>query len=195
MTRNSEYDFKFKDYAPFIFRRIRELFHLDPSEYLLSLTGKYLLSEVATAGKSGSFFYYSRDYRFIIKTINHSEHRFLLFMLENYYRHVKANPHTLLSRIFGLHRVKLPRNKKIHFVVMGNVFPSHKDVHQVYDLKGSSIGRSIPEEQALCNPRAVMKDLNWIERGNFYFTKEKNYTMAQKRVSCYVCRCKEMSSF
>jgi 1-phosphatidylinositol-4-phosphate 5-kinase len=174
LTPKSEYDFKFKDYAPFIFRSIRDFFHVDPTEYLLSLTGKYLLGELASSGKSGSFFYYSRDYRFIIKTIHHSEHTFLLSILQNYYEHVKSNPHTLLTRIFGLHRVKRPGNKKIHFVVMGNVFPSNKDIHEVYDLKGSIIGRSIPEDEALDNPRAVMKDLNWINRSkNLRFGPEK----------------------
>jgi 1-phosphatidylinositol-4-phosphate 5-kinase len=164
LTPSSSYDFKFKDYAPWVFRLIRNLFHVDPAEYLLSLTGKYVLSEIVSSGKSGAFFYYSQDYRFIIKTIHHSEHYFILRILRHYYDHVKNNPHTLLSRIFGLHRVKLPGNKKIHFVVMGNVFPPNKDIHEVYDLKGSLFGRKISEEKVLQNPRAVMKDLNWLER-------------------------------
>jgi 1-phosphatidylinositol-4-phosphate 5-kinase len=135
---------------------------VDPADYLVSLTGKYVLSELVSAGKSGSFFYYSQDYRFIIKTIHHSEHKFILEVLKEYYEHIKNNPHTLLSRIFGLHRVKLPGNRKIHFVVMGNVFPPNKDIHEIYDLKGSLVGRSIPDEEAKSNPRAVMKDLNWL---------------------------------
>lgn len=55
LTPTSEYDFKFKDYCPLIFRRIREFFHVDSSEYLLSLTGKYLLGESPTSGKSGRY--------------------------------------------------------------------------------------------------------------------------------------------
>lgn len=164
MTPSSKYDFKFKDYCPWVFRLIREAFHVDPAYYLLSLTGKYVLSELISSGKSGSFFYYSSDYRFIIKTIHHSEHKYILKSLRQYYNHIKENPHTLLSRIFGLHRVKLPGNRKIHFVVMGNVFPANKDIHEVYDLKGSLFGRKISEEEAKSNPRAVMKDLNWMER-------------------------------
>ncbi|KAI8913417.1 hypothetical protein EDD86DRAFT_200509 [Gorgonomyces haynaldii] len=164
LTPKSKYDFKFKDYCPTIFRRVREAFHVDASEYLLSLTGKYILSEFGSPGKSGSFFYYSRDYRFIIKTIRHSEHQFLLSILKDYYEHVKSNPHTLLTRIFGVHRVKQPGNRKIHFVVMGNVFPSNKDIHEVYDLKGSLLGRNITQQEIDESPRAVMKDLNWLER-------------------------------
>ncbi|KAJ3036745.1 Phosphatidylinositol-4-phosphate 5-kinase [Rhizophlyctis rosea] len=164
LTPSSKYDFKFKDYAPWVFRMIRESFHVDPAEYLLSLTGKYVLSELGSPGKSGSFFYYSQDYRFIIKTIHHSEHKFMRKILKHYYHHICHNPHTLLSRIFGLHRVKLPGNRKIHFVVMGNVFPANKDIHETYDLKGSLVGRELPEEEAKTNPRAVLKDLNWLKR-------------------------------
>ncbi|KNZ72480.1 Phosphatidylinositol-4-phosphate 5-kinase its3 [Termitomyces sp. J132] len=166
LTPSAKYDFKFKDYAPCVFRSLREdYFHLDPADYLLSLTSKYILSELGSPGKSGSFFYFSRDYRFIIKTIHHAEHLYLLRILPEYYEHVKANPHTLLSRFYGLHRVKLPRGRKIHFVIMNNIFPPHRDIHETYDLKGSTVGREYPEGKAEQNPRAVLKDLNWINRG------------------------------
>ncbi|KAI0800032.1 SAICAR synthase-like protein [Fomes fomentarius] len=165
LTPSAKYDFKFKDYAPWVFRELREdYFHLDPADYLLSLTAKYILSELGSPGKSGSFFYFSCDYRFIIKTIHYAEHKFLRRILKQYYEHVKNNPHTLLSRFYGLHRVKLPHGRKIHFVIMNNLFPAHKDIHETYDLKGSTVGREYPEEKAAQNPRAVLKDLNWINR-------------------------------
>ena len=165
LTPTAKYDFKFKDYAPWVFRELREHFHLDAADYLLSLTSKYILSELGSPGKSGSFFYFSRDYRFIIKTIRHQEHKFLLRILKDYHEHVKANPHTLLSRFYGLHRVKLPQGRKIHFVIMNNLFPPHRDIHETYDLKGSSIGREYPEEKAATKKGAVLKDLNWLKRG------------------------------
>jgi len=68
-------------------------------------------------------------------------------------------------RFYGLHRVKLPRGPKIHFVIMNNLFPAHRDIHETYDLKGSTVGRILPESRLEENPGAVMKDLNWIERG------------------------------
>lgn len=79
----SKYSFKFKDYAPWAFRHVREAFKIDTNDYLssiqtclayrslLGLTGKYVLSELCSPGKSGSFFYFSRDYRFIIKVFRH----------------------------------------------------------------------------------------------------------------------------
>ena len=46
------------------------------------------------------------------------------------------NPNSLLTRFFGLHRVKTSLNpRRIYFVVMGNIFPPNKDIHEIYDLK------------------------------------------------------------
>ncbi|KAI2635739.1 SAICAR synthase-like protein [Hypomontagnella submonticulosa] len=164
LVPSAKYDFKFKDYAPWVFRHLRALFGLDPADYLMSLTGKYILSELGSPGKSGSFFYFSRDYKYIIKTIHHAEHKFLRKILKDYFEHVTNNPHTLLSQFYGLHRVKMPYGKKIHFVVMNNLFPPHRDIHTTFDLKGSTVGRDYREEDLEKNPRATLKDLNWLRR-------------------------------
>jgi 1-phosphatidylinositol-4-phosphate 5-kinase len=47
---------------------------------------------------------------------------------------------------------------------MNNLFPPHKDVHETYDLKGSTIGREYPEEKAREKSGAVLKDNNWLNR-------------------------------
>ncbi|KAJ3193844.1 Phosphatidylinositol-4-phosphate 5-kinase, partial [Entophlyctis luteolus] len=163
MMPKATYDFKFKDYAPWVFRQIRSTFLIEASDYLLSLTGKYVLSEVSSSGKSGSFFYFSQDYRFIIKTISKAEHKFFRRILNSYADHVRTNPNTLLSRILGLHRVKLVGGQKIRFVVMGNVYPANRDIHESYDLKGSLVGRIVREEDV--KPTTTFKDLNFLKRG------------------------------
>ncbi|ORY83895.1 hypothetical protein BCR37DRAFT_392344 [Protomyces lactucae-debilis] len=162
LTPSARYDFKFKDYAPWVFRHLRAEFCIDPADYLMSLTGKYILSELGSPGKSGSFFYFSRDYRFIIKTLHHAEHKFLRRILRQYYDHVKKYPNTMISQFYGLHRVKTSFGKKIHFVVMNNLFPPHMDIHATYDLKGSTVGRIFSEESKKKNPRGTLKDLNWL---------------------------------
>ena len=164
LTPSAKYDFKFKDYAPWVFRHLRTIFGLDPADYLMSLTSKYILSELGSPGKSGSFFYFSRDYKYIIKTIHHAEHKLMRKILRDYYTHVVANPNTLISQIYGLHRVKIPYGRKIHFMVMNNLFPPHRDIHQTFDLKGSTVGRDFREEELEENPRATLKDLNWLRR-------------------------------
>ncbi|RLV83074.1 putative phosphatidylinositol 4-phosphate 5-kinase [Meyerozyma sp. JA9] len=171
LTPSSKYDFKFKDYNPAVFRELRTMFGIDPADYLVSITGKYILSELGSPGKSGSFFYFSRDYRFIIKTVHHSEHKQLRKVLHEYYNHVKENPNTLISQFYGLHRVKMSFGsgyRKVHFVVMNNLFPPHRNIHLKYDLKGSTWGRitRIPEECLRTGDlsQLTLKDLNWLER-------------------------------
>ncbi|KAF2267618.1 SAICAR synthase-like protein [Lojkania enalia] len=184
LTPSAKYDFKFKDYAPWVFRRLRTIFRLDPADYLVSLTSKYILSELGSPGKSGSFFYFSRDYKYIIKTIHHAEHKFLRKILKEYYNHVQENPNTLLSQFYGLHRVKMPFGRKIHFVVMNNLFPPHRDIHRTFDLKGSTIGRDFKEEELEKNPRATLKDLNWLRRNlhlEFGPTKKKAFIEQMQR--------------
>ena len=164
LTPSAKYDFKFKDYAPSVFRRLRAKFQLDPADYLVSLTSKYILSELGSPGKSGSFFYFSRDYKYIIKTIHHAEHKLLRRILRDYYQHIENNPNTLISQFYGLHRVKMAYGRKIHFVVMNNLFPPHRDIHHMFDLKGSTVGRDFREDDLDKNPRATLKDLNWLRR-------------------------------
>ncbi|CAL8577840.1 Phosphatidylinositol-4-phosphate 5-kinase [Xanthoria parietina] len=181
LTPSAKYDFKFKDYAPWVFRHIRAHFKLDPADYLVSLTSKYILSELGSPGKSGSFFYFSRDYKYIIKTIHHAEHKLLRKILREYYAHIDKYPNTLLSQFYGLHRVKIPYGRKIHFVVMNNLFPPHRDIHQTFDLKGSTIGRDFKEEDLEKNPRATLKDLNWLRRNyHFEFGAEKKNVFVEQ---------------
>lgn len=150
---------------------------LDPADYLMSLTSKYILSELGSPGKSGSFFYFSRDYKYIIKTIHHAEHKLLRRILRDYYAHIEKYPNTLISQFYGLHRVKIPYGRKIHFVIMNNLFPPHRDIHQMFDLKGSTVGRDFKEEDLENNPRATLKDLNWLRR-NYHF----EFGPAKKRI-------------
>jgi 1-phosphatidylinositol-4-phosphate 5-kinase len=61
---------------------------------------------------------------------------------------------------------------------MNDLFPEPRDIHETYDLKGSTAGRLLPESKLQDNPGAVMKDLNWIQRGRVlevrtYFTEKR----------------------
>ncbi|SCU96670.1 LAFA_0G07492g1_1 [Lachancea sp. 'fantastica'] len=175
LTPSSQYAFKFKDYCPEVFRELRALFGLDPADYLMSLTSKYILSELNSPGKSGSFFYFSRDYKYIIKTIHHAEHLHLRRTLKDYYTHIKENPDTLVSQFYGLHRVKMPisfkskiKHRKIYFLVMNNLFPPHLEIHTTFDLKGSTWGRYTKVDDSKSSEqdethRPVLKDLNWLQ--------------------------------
>ena len=77
-------DFKFKVYAPIAFRYFRDLFGIQPDDFLLSLCNEPL-RELSNPGASGSVFYLTNDDNFIIKTVQHKEAEFLLKLLPGYY--------------------------------------------------------------------------------------------------------------
>jgi 1-phosphatidylinositol-4-phosphate 5-kinase len=104
-------DFRWKDYCPMLFRKLRSLFVVDPGEYMLSICGEQALRELSSPGKSGALFYISHDDRFLIKTMRRNEMKTFLKMLPEYYEHIQSNPHTLVTKFYGLYRIQMHGRK------------------------------------------------------------------------------------
>ncbi|XP_061367566.1 phosphatidylinositol 4-phosphate 5-kinase 5-like [Gastrolobium bilobum] len=155
-------DFKWKDYCPVVFRALRKLFHVDPADYMLSICGNDALRELCSPGKSGSFFYLTNDDRYMIKTMKKAEVKALLRMLPAYYDHFRNYENTLLTKYYGLHCVKLTGaiQKKVRFIIMGNLFCSEYSTHRRYDLKGSSLGRITDKPETEISETTILKDLD-----------------------------------
>ncbi|CAN1752628.1 Phosphatidylinositol 4-phosphate 5-kinase 4 [Linum perenne] len=164
-------EFKWKDYCPLVFRSLRKLFNVDPADYMLSICGNEALRELSSPGKSGSFFYLTNDDRYMIKTMKKAEVKVLIRMLAAYYNHVRAFENTLVIRFYGLHCVKLtgPAQKKVRFIIMGNLFVSEYVIHRRFDLKGSSLGRITDKPESDINANTILKDLDL----NFIFKLQK----------------------
>ncbi|KAG5421365.1 hypothetical protein I9W82_000455 [Candida metapsilosis] len=165
ITPASNYDFRFYDYAPQVFRWLRDQFNIDQANYLISITGQLIVSQIKSEGKSGSFFYFSKDKVYIIKTLRYNEFKFLQQILASYVDHVGKNKDTLISQFYGLHRVKVRTSKgksrTHHFVIMNNLFPPNAILSQTYDLKGSTSGRYTPITKGVKNH--TLKDNNFLE--------------------------------
>ena len=86
MKEGEKYDFEFKDYAPNVFKKIRENSNINCDDYVKSISDKFMLLELSSPGKSGSFFYFSPDYRYLIKTVKYNEHHHFFKNLEKYYK-------------------------------------------------------------------------------------------------------------
>ncbi|GLT25748.1 hypothetical protein SLA2020_008580 [Shorea laevis] len=151
-------DFKWKDYCPMVFRNLREMFKIDAADYMMSICGNDALRELSSPGKSGSVFFLSQDDRFMIKTLRKSEVKVLLRMLPNYHYHVRSYDNTLITKFFGLHRIKPSSGQKFRFVVMGNMFCTELRIHRRFDLKGSSLGRSADKVEI--DENTILKDLD-----------------------------------
>ncbi|BFG20454.1 phosphatidylinositol 4-phosphate 5-kinase 6 isoform X2 [Prunus yedoensis var. nudiflora] len=164
-------DFKWKDYCPVVFRTLRKLFKVDPADYMISICGNDALRELSSPGKSGSFFYLTNDDRYMIKTMKKAEVKVLLRMLPAYYNHVRAFENTLVTKFYGLHCVKLTgtAQKKVRFVIMGNLFCSEYAIHRRFDLKGSSLGRTTDKPESEVDATTTLKDLDL----NYVFRLQK----------------------
>jgi 1-phosphatidylinositol-4-phosphate 5-kinase len=149
----SKYEFKvslkeyattppFVDYAPEAFRVLRHKLGIKDVDYIRSIKGnKNVMVEKFTEGRSGSFFYFSEDGKFLVKTLSSSESQFLLSKLHHFVEYVTSNKDSLLTRFLGLHNITL-YNLSIDFVVMQNVFQTSLKISDRYDLKGSNIDRN-----------------------------------------------------
>jgi 1-phosphatidylinositol-4-phosphate 5-kinase len=194
-------DFRWKDYCPLVFRTLRKLFDVDPGDYMLSICGDDALLELSSPGKSGSFFYFTNDDKYMIKTMKKAEvkvssilpclanleeiqhfllhlylfsyDQVLLRMLPAYYKHVRSFDNTLVTKFFGLHCVKITGaiQKKVRFVIMGNLFCSNYSIHRRFDLKGSSHGRTTDKPIDQIDETTTLKDLDL----NFIFRLEGSW--------------------
>lgn len=61
---------------------MRELFQVDPADYMLAICGNDALRELSSPGKSGSFFYLTQDDRFMIKTVKKSEVKVSFYLFD-----------------------------------------------------------------------------------------------------------------
>ncbi|XP_073276230.1 phosphatidylinositol 4-phosphate 5-kinase 1-like [Primulina huaijiensis] len=164
-------EFRWKDYCPVVFRHLRELFEVDPADYMLAICGNDALRELSSPGKSGSFFYLTQDDRFIIKTVKKSEAKVLVKMLPSYYQHVCRYENSLVTKFYGVHCVKPVGGVKTRFIVMGNLFCSEYRIHRRFDLKGSSHGRTTDKRQEEIDETTTLKDLDL----NFVFRLQTNW--------------------
>ncbi|KAF1327280.1 Phosphatidylinositol-4-phosphate-5-kinase, partial [Globisporangium splendens] len=159
-----QHPFKFKDYAPDIFRQIRRRFYIDSADYMVTLCGEFNFIEFMSNSKSGQFFFYSHDGRFMIKTQTKDESKFLRRILPHYYKFVMENPNTLITRFYGMHRVKMHHlRRKMHFIIMASVFDTPLEIHGRFDLKGSKIGRRATQKER--NSNSVLKDMDLLDSG------------------------------
>ncbi|XP_058824664.1 phosphatidylinositol 4-phosphate 5-kinase type-1 gamma isoform X7 [Topomyia yanbarensis] len=153
-------EFKFKIYAPIAFRYFRDLFGIQPDDFMMSMCSAPL-RELSNPGASGSIFYLTDDDEFIIKTVMHKEGEFLQKLLPGYYMNLNQNPRTLLPKFFGLYCYQC-NSKNVRLVAMNNLLPSYVKMHLKYDLKGSTYKRKANKvERSKSSP--TYKDLDFME--------------------------------
>lgn len=141
--------FEIKAYAPRAFHGLRTHFGVSEAEYMEALGGGALLAEQYTNTKPGELFAFTANYRFLVRTLSKSQAHFLARELGSYVSHQRAHRLSLLARFFGLYRVQRQgAPSPMYAVVMGNVFPAERPLHERYDLRGPTLSPSSPSSAA-----------------------------------------------
>ena len=159
--RNRKYwfeNYQFKAYAPLVFARIRSHFGIDKQLFLHSICGNFSYLEFLSNAKSGSFFFFSHDGRYLIKTLTLDECHFLQSMLPKYYHYLTNNPHSFLTHFYGLYRLTTQTGQQIYFSIMKSILDTPLKIQHTYDLKGSTLGRKAKPNET------VMKDLDILKQ-------------------------------
>ena len=177
--------FKFKDYAPMAFAYIRRMFGVNEFDFLLSVCGNANFIEFISNAKSGQFFFYSSDGKYMIKTMTNAESKFLRrskylggtlavernecfssmclaasVVLPHYFMHCSHYPNTLITKFLGMYRVKLYHlRRNVKFVIMNSVYYTDKYLQTFYDLKGSDVGRDAKPGQDVLKDNDLRKKL------------------------------------
>lgn len=154
---------------PYVFAKIRDNDRITNTMIKKSLSPEFNREQAFNAGegqgKSGSFFFFSHDHRFIIKTMNDDEFKKFNWMIEDYLDHMIDNSHSLIARIYGVYTVKKESMHGIHCMLMGNSNKLHDDgdhLKYIFDLKGSLINRHVMMRIKNHKPSRVLKDINLL---------------------------------
>jgi 1-phosphatidylinositol-4-phosphate 5-kinase len=96
-------------HAPLFFQSILESNDITLDSLMTSLNPKTNRDSVFRAGEgagaSGSFFFFSKDKRFIIKTMSSDELTLFLKLLPEYEQHMAIEKKSLFSRIYGVYTI------------------------------------------------------------------------------------------
>jgi 1-phosphatidylinositol-4-phosphate 5-kinase len=161
-------DIYIKEYAPNVFAFLRKLDNIGDDIIKESLSTEKNRAMVFKAGesqgKSGSFFFFSHDSNFIIKTMTTSDFNAFQSLFKDYVSAVSTRHNSLLARIYGVYTVKMEDIEPVTLILMGNSKKAiDKNIVKVFDLKGSFINRSVETRGKKIKNTATLKDLNLLE--------------------------------
>jgi len=97
-----------------------------------------------------------------VKTCSSGELELIQKILPRMHKHLKTNPFSLLSRIYGVYTVEMQDYQKVHLILMGNTlrFDNKNDVNRIYDLKGSTYSREV---KGRVSSSSTLKDQNFVK--------------------------------
>jgi 1-phosphatidylinositol-4-phosphate 5-kinase len=159
---------------PRVFGLIQELYGEDKVSLVKSVCNSGNLSGGPSKGKSSSFFYLTHDKKFLLKTMTKAEYLFLKNdFLEKYEKHLAENLDSLLPKFFLCFKMTYGAFSK-RYILMNNVFDTDIPIHEVFDLKGSTVGREVSQKELeKSGPgKVIWKDLDFDKKRYKLFLPE-----------------------
>lgn len=117
-------EIRVSDFAYSKFQELRQMDGIEDEHIQESLlphkNNKAVFKAGESMGKSGSFFFFSHDRKFIIKTMFQEELHIMIEKLRDYFNHIKANPESLIARIYGVFQVEMEGILPVNLLLMAN---------------------------------------------------------------------------
>ena len=168
--------FGFIDVLPQEFADLRQHYGIDPIIYAASFVfpdqGTHLLSAMMgsfSEGRSGSFMYFTKDRKYVVKTVTSRELEVLKALIPQYATYIRRNPNSLLIRFYGVHGVRLSSEQRmLYFVIMERVGGACEDVpiNLQFDLKGSTVQRGSRDRSGSILASYLNSDDNHLSSNN-----------------------------
>jgi 1-phosphatidylinositol-4-phosphate 5-kinase len=154
------------EYAADVFSELRAMYHVNTIAYKAALglvdwenaknstrmPDLRIVGQADAAGKSAAWFFLSSNQQYILKLTTKKELVLMQQIMQSYHERIKearreadANqqwlPNSLLPQLYGMYTVRVG-TRETHWIVMRNILASQCKIHEKYDLKGSSKGRT-----------------------------------------------------
>lgn len=143
-------DFDIEAYGLDLFVALMGIYGIDP-QTLRAHIAEGELKEIANPASSGSLLFLTSDSTFLIKTVRDYDAKFIQQkFLNEYYNYVKHTPGTFIAKLFGCfgyipyisQQVGITADSfTLRFAIFSNFIPNRLEIHEKYDLKGSSYKR------------------------------------------------------
>ena len=100
-----------------------------------------------SVGASGSFFFFTLDKKFIVKTLRGNEKQVLLKIADDYVDYIlnRTDNKSLLARIYGIFTISTTYFVPLDIILMQStsIVDNSQDILYKFDLKGSKYNRRV----------------------------------------------------
>lgn len=184
-----------KAYAPSAFQIIRKADHVNKEDMIKSLMPSMnreqifksnqntagVGSRINGGGSSGSFFFFTQDNKYVVKTVNDTEIKKILAVLpaliQYYEQNEQNNQQTRLASLYGLYEVKLQGHNSTKFMIMKNelnLISEDNEIILKFDLKGSQVNRSAFQKGDVMQNFKLMKSVTMKDNDFTVLRQHKN---------------------